>query len=82
MATTKKQIDLSDEAVSIINAHTTRKSQGAWVSSVIVEYANLIGAIEPSQDECGIFERIDRRLAVIEKRTALLLKEEMEGNTK
>lgn len=73
MEAIKKQLDLSEEAVSIINANSTRKSQGEFVSKVLVDW-NALTTGQMTVEECGVFEQINRRLELLEQRTLMILK--------
>jgi hypothetical protein len=65
---------LSDEAVEAIEANATERKRGEFVSTVLVDYGRITGGISTlGDDDDGILERIDSRLARIEKQMAILL---------
>ena len=67
---------LSDEATGVIDANATERKRGEFVSSVLVDYGRITGGISAlGDDDDGILERIDSRLARIEKQMAILLAE-------
>lgn len=53
---------LTDEAITIIEANATERKRGEFVSNALVAYAN-----GGTSGEDGILERIENRLARIEK---------------
>jgi hypothetical protein len=53
---------LTDEAVTIIEANATERKRGEFVSNALVAYAN-----GGTSGDSGILERIEARLARIEK---------------
>lgn len=66
------QYVLTDEAINVINAAATERKRGDWLSNVVVEYSRIVtGAPAPSDD--GLLERIDGRLANVERQLAVLL---------
>ena len=65
----KVQLTLSDEALQIIDANATERKRGEFVSNALVAYASGGAA----SGDTGILERIESRLARIEK---LLLSKE------
>lgn len=58
----KVQLTLSDEALQIIDANATERKRGEFVSTALMAYAN-----GGASSESGILERIEARLARIEK---------------
>jgi len=67
---------LSEDALSVIEANATERKRGEFVSSILVDYARVTGGISTlGDDDDGILERIDSRLARIEKQMAILLAE-------
>ena len=75
MANIRTVLNLSPEAVAAIesNAPSVNK-KGEWVSGVIVDYVRVTAGISAlGDDDDGIMERIDSRLARIEKQMGLLL---------
>lgn len=59
----KVQLTLSDEALQIIDANATERKRGEFVSNALVAYVG--GGAASGED--GILERIENRLARIEK---------------
>ena len=77
MANIRTVLNLSPEAVAAIetNAPSPNK-KGEWASAVITDYVRLTAGISSlGDDDDGILERIDSRLARIEKQMGLLLAE-------
>lgn len=74
--TKKVQLTLTDDALSVIEANATERKRGEFVSNVLIDYARLTGGISSlGDDDDGLLERIDSRLARIEKQMSLLLAE-------
>lgn len=73
--TKKVQLVLTDEALEVIDAHAPgERKRGEWVSDVLVDYARITAGISTlGSDEDGLLERIDSRLARIEKQLGLLI---------
>ena len=70
--TQKLQLYLSDDAAEIIRQSTTERKRGEWLSNVVVEYSRIVtGSPAPSDD--GLLERIDGRLANVERQLAVLI---------
>ena len=64
---------LTDEAAAIIDDNATERKRGEFVSNLLMDYARVTGGVSPlGDDDDGILERIDSRLARIEKQMALL----------
>lgn len=70
----KVQFVISDEAMNVINAAATERKRGEWLSDVVVQYSRIVTG-EPAPDDDGLLERIDSRLARIEKQVGLLIVE-------
>lgn len=71
---TKVQFVISDEALTVINSHATERKRGEWLSTAVIEYDRIVGGTVGKHDEdAGLLERIDTRLARIEKQLGLLL---------
>ena len=65
---------LTDDALKVIEANATERKRGEFVSNVLMDYARLTGGVSAlGDDDDGILERIDSRLARIEKQMGLLL---------
>ncbi len=58
----KVQLTLNDEALQIIEANATERKRGEFVSNALVSYAG-----GGASGDAGILERIETRLARIEK---------------
>lgn len=72
----KVQFVISDEAMDVINTSATERKRGEWLSSAIVDYHKLISGVTTEDGgEVGLLERIDSRLARMEKQMALLVAE-------
>jgi hypothetical protein len=54
---------LTDEALAILDKHTTPRKRGEFVSRLLVEWA----AGQNEADRSGILERMERRLERMEK---------------
>lgn len=70
--TQKLQLYLSDEAAEIIRQSTTERKRGEWLSNVVVEYHRIITGTPALADD-GLLERIDSRLANVERQLAVLI---------
>lgn len=64
---------LSDDALKVIAANATERKRGEFVSNVLVDYARLTSGVSALGDDDGILERIDSRLARLEKQMAILM---------
>ena len=75
MANVRSILNLTPEAVAAIEEHApSPNKKGEWTSSVIVDYTRVMSGVSPlGNDDDGILERIDSRLARIEKQMGLLL---------
>lgn len=74
--TQKLQLYLSDDAAGIVRQSTTERKRGEWLSRVIVEYSRIITgeSAQPAQPgDTGLLERIDGRLANVERQLATLI---------
>lgn len=69
------QYRLTKDAVELVNANATERKRGEFVSRAIVEYCRMLQADRDAltEQECGIFERIDAKLDRIARRTAMIL---------
>jgi hypothetical protein len=74
---TKVQFVLSDEALEVINRSATERKRGEWISQAVLEYSRIMGAIPgDTADSAGLLERIENRLARIEKQLAVITRME------
>lgn len=65
---------LTDEALQVIEANTTERKRGESVSAVLVDCVRITsGVSDLGGDDDGILERIDSRLARLEKQMAIIL---------
>lgn len=81
MANIRTVLNLSPEAVDAIekNAPSVNK-KGEWASNAVVEYARIMAGVgDLNGGEDGLLERIDSRLARIEKQMGLLLVDRQGG---
>lgn len=81
MANVRTILNLTPEAVEVIEKHAPSiNKRGQWASQAVIEYARIMAGIgETGADEDGLLERIDNRLARLEKQIAamtLLLQEQ------
>ena len=68
------KLELTDEAIEIINGAATERKRGDWLSNVVVEYDRLVSGMPAQADDtAGVLERIDTRLSNLEKQVALLI---------
>jgi hypothetical protein len=59
--------------MEIINNAATERKRGEWISNAVIEYNRIMtGMPQPSQDD-GVLERIDGRLANVERQLAALI---------
>lgn len=70
---TKVQFAISDEALAVINRNATERKRGEWLSTAVVEYDRLISGAQPVVSDDGLLERIDSRLAHVERQLALIV---------
>lgn len=72
--TQKLQLYLSDDAAEIIRQSTTERKRGEWLSNVVVEYSRIVtGLPAPTTADDGLLERIDSRLANVERQLAVII---------
>lgn len=71
----KVQFVISDEAMEVINSNATERKRGDWLSSAVVEYHRILNGVPVHSDNTdnGLLERIESRLARIEKQLAAML---------
>ena len=69
-------LNLSQEAVDAIERHApSPNKKGSWVSLAITEYARILAGVgDKDSSEAGILERMDNRLARIERQLTALQK--------
>lgn len=74
--TKKIQLVLTDDALEVIDTYAPgERKRGEWVSDVLVDYAKVTAGLSmPVNNEDGLLERIDSRLARIEKQLAVVIK--------
>jgi hypothetical protein len=71
--TQKLQLYLTEDAAEIIRQSTTERKRGEWLSNVIVEYSRIVTGTPAHALDDGLLERIDGRLANVERQLAVLL---------
>lgn len=71
--TQKLQLYLSDDAAEIIRQSTTERKRGEWLSNVVLEYSRIVTGLPAQSDDNGLLERIDSRLANVERQLAALI---------
>ena len=71
--TQKLQLYLSDDAAEIIRQSTTERKRGEWLSNVLLEYSRIVTGLPAQSDDNGLLERIDSRLANVERQLAVLI---------
>ena len=71
---TKTVLSLTPQAVDILEASATERKRGEFVSGLLCDYDRLMSGVGAlGEDDTGILERIDNRLARIEKQMDLML---------
>lgn len=79
---TKVQFVLSDEALEVINRSATERKRGEWISQAVLEYSRIMGAIPGDTDaDTGLLERIDNRLANVERQLAFVINQRLGSAT-
>lgn len=76
MANVRTVLNLSQEAVDTIDRHApSPNKKGSWASVAITEYSRIMAGVGElgGDDTTGILERIDSRLARMEKQIALMV---------
>lgn len=73
--TRKVQFVLAKEALAIVDAKAEgERKKGEWISKAIIDYSRIMSGVgELSGNDDGLLERIDSRLARIEKQLAALV---------
>lgn len=71
--TQKLQLYLSDDAAEIIRQSTTERKRGEWLSNVVLEYSRIVTGMPAQPADDGLLERIDGRLANVERQLAVLI---------
>jgi hypothetical protein len=74
------QFIMTDEAIEIINNAATERKRGDWLSSAVVEYNRIVTGLPAAaaQDD-GLLERIDARLANVERQLAVIIQKAGHG---
>ena len=67
-------LNLTPEAVKAIEEHAPSiNKRGQWASMAVTEYARIMAGVgDTGSSEAGILERMDNRLARIERQLAAL----------
>jgi hypothetical protein len=74
--TRKVQFVIAKEALAIVDAKAEgERTKGEWISKAIIDYSRIMAGVGElgSDDTTGILERIDTRLARMEKQIALMV---------
>ena len=70
----KVQFVISDEALAVINANATERKRCEWLSNAVLEYSRIVtGLPAPTTADDGLLERIDSRLANVERQLAVII---------
>ena len=69
----KVQFVISDEAMDVINTAATERKRGEWLSNVVLEYSRIVTGMPAATSDDGLLERIDGRLANVERQLAVLI---------
>ena len=69
----KVQFVMTDEAIAIVNEHSTARKRGEWLSKAAVFYAAFLNGLEGDGTDRGFLERLDARSVRIEQKLDLLL---------
>jgi hypothetical protein len=69
----KVQFVISDEAMEVINNAATERKRGEWISNAVLEYSRIVTGLPAQSDDDGLLERIDSRLANVERQLAVLI---------
>lgn len=75
--TRKVQFVIAKEALAIVDAKAEgERKKGEWISKAIIDYNRIMSGVgELSGNDDGLLERIDSRLARIEKQLAAIIAE-------
>jgi len=70
----KVHYTLSGEALAIIDRRApSQNKRGEWISNALADYDRILSGVDTGTGESGLLERIDNRLARIEKQLAAML---------
>lgn len=70
----KVHYTLSGEALEIIDRRApSQNKRGEWISNALADYDRILSGVDTGTGESGLLERIDNRLARIEKQLAAML---------
>ena len=69
----KVQFVMSDEAVNIVNARSTARKRGEWLSKAAIFYAAFLDGLDGDGTERGMLEKLDARTVRIEQKLDLLI---------
>ena len=64
----KVQFVMSDEAVNIVNARSTARKRGEWLSKAAIFYAAFLDGLDGDGTERGMLEKLDARTVRIEQK--------------
>jgi hypothetical protein len=69
----KVQFVISDDAMEVINSAATERKRGDWISKAVLEYSRIVTGLPAQSADDGLLERIDSRLANVERQLAVLI---------
>ena len=69
----KVQFVISDDAMEVINSAATERKRGDWISKAVLEYSRIVTGLPAQSDDNGLLERVDSRLANVERQLAVLI---------
>lgn len=72
MSRDKITLAFTDEALNIINANASERKRGEWLSKVVTDYNRIMTGVGHDESS-NLLERIDNRLASIERQLAVLI---------
>ena len=69
----KVQYVISDDAMEVINSAASERKRGDWISKAVLEYSRIVTGLPAQSDDNGLLERVDSRLANVERQLAVLI---------
>ena len=69
----KVQFVISDDAMEVINSAASERKRGDWISKAVLEYSRIVTGLPAQSDDNGLLERVDSRLANVERQLAVLI---------
>lgn len=74
MSGQKIHFTLSGEALAVIDRRApSPNKRGEWISTALVDYDRILSGTDTGSGDSGVLERIESRLARIEKQLAAML---------